>query len=154
MTCGYGTLVHPESADINAVFKKEFQQKLDELRQAEGFPGVTAGVVLPDGRQLSFASGFADLESKRKMKPLDRMMSGSIGKTYVAATALQLIKEKKFSLQDKISLFFKNEKWFPRLPNANDITVRMLMSHTGGLPRYVLKEALWKQINRQPDIPR
>jgi D-alanyl-D-alanine carboxypeptidase len=131
--------------------RKELQQKLDELCKNEGFPGVTAAVILPGDQCISLASGFADIEAKRKMKPLDRMMAGSIGKTYAAAVALQLMKEKKFSLEDKIGAFFKKEPWFPRLPNANDITVRMLMNHTGGLPRYVLEKKLWEQLNRWPD---
>jgi len=149
--CGYDIPLHSTGANVEEAFKQEFQQKLNELQQAEGFPGITAGIVLPDGQSMSFASGWADIEAKVKMNPHDRMLSGSIGKTYVAAVALQLIKEKKFSLEDKISLFFKDENWFPRLPNAQNITVKMLMNHTGGLPRYVLKKDLWAQLKQSPD---
>ena len=148
---GLGTLLYSTGTNADETFKQEFQQKLDELQQAEGFPGVTVGIVLPDGQSMSFASGLADIEAKVKMNPQGRMLSGSIGKTYVAAVALQLIKEKKFSLEDKISLFFKDENWFPRLPNAPNITVKMLMNHTGGLPRYVLKKDLWTQLKQSPD---
>jgi prolyl oligopeptidase len=130
--------------DVYHPLKLELRQKLDELTKTMGFPGVTLGIVLPDNNEISLASGLSDLESKTPMAPTDHMFSGSIGKTYAAVVALQLMKEKKFSLDDKISTFFGKEKWFPRLPNGNDITVRMLMSHTGGLPRYVLKEAVWK----------
>jgi D-alanyl-D-alanine carboxypeptidase len=148
---GCSTPLYSTDTNVDETFKQEFQQKLDELRQAEGFPGVTAGIVLPDGQSMSFASGFADVEAKVKMNPHARMLSGSIGKTYVAAVALQLIKEKKFSLEDKISLFFKDENWFPHLPNAQNITLNMLMNHTGGLPRYVFKENLWIQLKQSPD---
>ena len=109
MIYGNGTGLYSPAVDINDTFKQEFQQKLEELRQKEGFPGVTAAIVLPDGQSMSFASGWADIEAKVKMNPHDRMLSGSIGKTYVSAVALQLIKEKKFSLEDKISLFFERE---------------------------------------------
>jgi CubicO group peptidase (beta-lactamase class C family) len=105
--CRCGTPLYSTGTNVDETFKQEFQQKLDELRQAEGFPGVTVGIVIPDGQSMSFASGWADIEAKVKMNPHDRMLSGSIGKTYVAAVALQLIKEKKFSLEDKISLFLK-----------------------------------------------
>jgi D-alanyl-D-alanine carboxypeptidase len=148
---GCSISLYSTGANVDETFKQEFQQELDELRQTEGFPGVTAGIVLPDGQSMSFASGLADIEAKVKMNPLDRMLSGSIGKTYAAAVALQLIKEKKFSLEDKISLFFKNEKWFSRLPNAQNITVKMLMNHTGGLTRYVFKKNLWTQLKQYPD---
>ena len=36
------------------------------------------------------------------MSPDDRMLAGSVGKTFAAATALQLIKEGKIGLDDKI----------------------------------------------------
>lgn len=141
---------HTESASIVENLAKELQQKLDKLQQAEGFPGVTLGIVLPDGKEVHLASGFADLELKIKMKPTDRIMMGSIGKTYVAAVALQLIREKKFSLGDRVSRYLGEEEWYKRLPNAGDITIGMLMNHTGGLPRYVFKEAFWKQFHESP----
>lgn len=130
--------------------EKELQKALDKLQQTEGFPGVTLGIVLPEGKEITLASGFADLELKTKMKPVDRMMMGSIGKTYVASVALQLVGEKKFSLEDKVSRYLGKEEWFNRLPNSGDITIGMLMNHTGGLPRYIFKEPFWKQFHESP----
>lgn len=127
------------------------QSRLNQLQKDEHFPGVTLGVVLPNGQRLDLAAGFADIESQAPMPVNARIFPGSIGKTFVATVALQLIAEGKFSLEDKISYFFKGEKWFTRLPNANDITVRMIMNHTGGLPRYVLKEEFWKKLRDNPD---
>ena len=141
------------SAEVPANVKnleKELQRELDKLQQTEGFPGVTLGIVLPDGQEINLASGLADLESKIKMKPTDRIMMGSIGKTYVASVALQLIGEKKFSLEDKVSRYLGKEDWFDKLPNGKDITIGMLMNHTGGLPRYVFKEPFWKQFRESP----
>jgi D-alanyl-D-alanine carboxypeptidase len=142
---------HTSAVEELESMKKEIQQKLDELCNTVGFPGATLGIVLPDGHSISFASGYADLEKKVHMETHHRIFSGSIGKTYVAAVALQLIKENKISLEDKLSTFFSHKKWFKRLPNSNEIKLLNLMNHTGGLPMYEGKEELWKRLQREPD---
>jgi hypothetical protein len=71
-------------------------------------------------------------------------------KTYVAAIALQLVKEGKLGLDDKIEKYLGKETWFARLPNARDITVRMLMNHTSGLVRYELNEKFLADLTKNP----
>ena len=71
------------------------RSRLDELRRGASFPGMTAGFVLPDGRSGSVAVGLADLQTKTPMKPGDRILAGSIGKTFFSAVALQLVAEGK-----------------------------------------------------------
>jgi D-alanyl-D-alanine carboxypeptidase len=141
----------PDNSAALKNLEKELQSTLNQLQQNSGMPGVTLGIVLPDGKEISLASGLADIEAKIKMKPTDRILMGSIGKTYVAATALQLVKEKKFSPDDKISLYLGDEPWFKRLPNAGDITIKHLMNHSAGLPRYVFKKEFCTQLNESPD---
>ena len=119
--------------------KTALQQKLDEWHNAGSFPGATVGVVLADGESFGLAVGFSDREAKTAMRPNDRMLAGSVGKTFAAATALQLIKEGKITLDDKIAKYLGSEQWFARLPNAKEITVRQLMNHTSGLVRYEFK---------------
>ncbi|HSI87489.1 MAG TPA: serine hydrolase domain-containing protein, partial [Pyrinomonadaceae bacterium] len=68
-----------------------------------------------------------------------------------AATALQLVKEGKIGLDDKVSKYLGEEAWFERLPNASDITVRQLMNHTSGLVRYEFKEKFTKDLSANPD---
>ncbi len=131
--------------------EKALQAELEKLQQETGVPGVSLGVVLPDGKVIALAAGYADLEEKIKMTPKHRIFAGSIGKTYVAAVAMKLLKEKKISLDDKVAKYFGKEKWFPRLPNGKDLTVRMVMNHTGGLPRYVFKPAFTKLLSSEPD---
>jgi D-alanyl-D-alanine carboxypeptidase len=131
--------------------KTALQLKLDEWHKAGSFPGATLGVVLPSGESFGLAVGFSDRETRTAMKPTDRMPAGSVGKTFAAATALQLIKEGKIELDDKIEKYLGHEQWFPRLPNAKDITVRQLMNHTSGLVRYEFKEQFTKDLTANPD---
>jgi D-alanyl-D-alanine carboxypeptidase len=101
------------------------------------FPGATLGVVLANGESFGLAVGFSDRDAKKPMTAADRMLAGSTGKTFAAASALQLIAEGRIELDDKIEKYLGREPWFPRLPNSNDITVRQLMNHTSGLVRAV-----------------
>ncbi|HEU4712898.1 MAG TPA: serine hydrolase domain-containing protein [Pyrinomonadaceae bacterium] len=127
------------------------QLKLDEWHKAGSFPGATVGVVLENGESFGLAVGVSDRETKRPMTPNDRMLAGSVGKTFAAATALQLIKEGKIGLDDKIEKYLGREEWFARLPNAREITVRQLMNHTSGLVRYEFKEQFTKDLTSNPE---
>lgn len=131
--------------------KNALQKKLAELHGAAEFPGATVGFVLPDGRHGSVAVGVSDLTAKTPMKPADRMLAGSIGKTYFAAVVLQLAEAGKIKLDEKISRWFGSETWFKRLPNAEGITLRMLMNHTSGIPEHVLNSEFIAAMRAQPD---
>jgi D-alanyl-D-alanine carboxypeptidase len=128
----------------------KIQKQLDEWHKSGKFPGATLGACF-DLYCYQFATGFSDLESKTPMKPTDIMAAGSVGKTFAAAVALQLVKEGKIDLDEKVEKYLGSEKWFPRLPNAKDITVRQLMNHTSGLVRYEFKEQFTKDLTANPD---
>lgn len=138
------------SASDTATLKRELQSRLSDWHKAGKFPGATIGVALADGSSFGLAIGVSNLAANKQMKPSDRMLAGSVGKTYAAAVALQLIKEGKIGLDDKISKYLGREKWFARLPNANNITVRQLMNHTSGLVRYEFKEQFTKDLTANP----
>lgn len=131
--------------------RETVQAKLDDLRAAAEFPGVTVGFVLADGRSAGVSSGFADAAKKVPLKPDDRMLAGSIGKTYVAAVVLQLVEEKKLGLDDKLEKWLGKEPWYPRLPNAADLTIRHLLTHTAGLPEYFQAKGVTEAVKADPD---
>ena len=139
------------SAANTTALKAALQLKLDEWHKAGSFPGATVGVALANGESFGLAVGYSDRDTKSAMKPTDRMLAGSVGKTFAAATALQLIKEGKINLDDKIEKYLGREPWFARLPNAKDITVRQLMNHTSGLVRYEFKEQFTKDLTANPE---
>ena len=132
------------------LLKKELQTKLNEWHAAGKFPGATLGVALANGESFGLATGYSDRDAKTPMKPTDRMPAGSTGKTFAAALAMQLIKEGKLSLDDKIEKFFGKEPWFARVSNAKDITVRQLMNHTSGLVRYEFKKEFTDYLTANP----
>lgn len=152
---GFSTLAgiraqKPVASTGTDLLKKEIQQKLDEWHKAGSFPGATVGVVLPNGKSFGLAVGYSDRESKRPMRPDDRMLAGSTGKTFAAATALQLVAEGKLDLDDRIEKYLGKEPWFDKLPNARQITIRQLMNHTSGLVRYEFKKEFTDFLTSNP----
>ncbi len=141
----------PKAAEKTAALQQRLQQQLDAWHAAGKFPGATLGVALADGTSFGQAVGFSDRDRKTPMQPTDLMLQGSVGKTYVAAVALQLVHEGNLNLDSKIATYLGKEKWFERLPNAHEITVRMLMNHTSGLVRYEFKEQFTKDLTANPD---
>lgn len=127
------------------------QAALDRWHASASFPGATLGVAPRDGAPFGLAVGWADKERKVAMRPSDLLLQGSVGKTYVAAVALQLVQEKRLLLDEKIEAYLGKEPWFGRLPNAHEVTVRQLMSHTSGLVRYEFKDEFVRDLLRNPD---
>jgi len=114
-------------------------------------PGVSIALVLPDGTEVTATAGFADIEAKRPMHATDRLLSGSVGKTYVAAAALRLAGLGVLDLDARAAQFFPGEAWFERLPNALDFTVRQLLRHQSGLERYEFQPTFWAALVADPD---
>ena len=92
-------------------------------------PGVLIGVW--DGKGAGFvrAFGYADLAAKRPLMPADHFRIGSNTKTFVVSVILQLIAERKLSLDDSVGRFPLGVS----IPNGDKITVRELCNMRSGL---------------------
>ena len=145
------TFFAPPQQRTSTPLRDQLQAKFEELHNGGSFPGGTAGLVLADGTTIALAVGVSDRTSATPMKPTDRLLLGSVGKTYVSAVALQLVHEKRFGLDDPISKYLGGEPWFGRLPNAERVTVRHLMTHTSGLVRYELNPKFTADLSANPD---
>ena len=126
------------------------QSHLDSLAEHTGMPGLTLGVALPDGTSLGFAAGWSDTLAHREMRASDRMLQGSVGKTYFGAVALQLVAEGRLDLDAPLSAYLGDQPWYGELPNGADVTIRQLMSHTSGIVRYELNPAFLEDLTREP----
>jgi D-alanyl-D-alanine carboxypeptidase len=98
---------------------------------AKGITGVTAAVRLP-GREADvlLASGIADRANGAAMTPGHSFRIGSCTKTFVAAALHQLVEEGKVDLDEPVT------RWFPDLPRADELPVRILLNHRSGLPEF------------------
>jgi D-alanyl-D-alanine carboxypeptidase len=110
----------------------ELRGLLDQV-VAAGAPGAAALVKDEHGIQQA-ASGRADLRSGRPMRPGLTYRAGSVTKPLVATVVLQLVAEGRLSLSDTV------ERWLPGiLPYGDQVTIRHLLSHTSGVPDYVVE---------------
>lgn len=128
-------------SNTNAELQLELQSKLDSLIANTAIPGMTIGVAMPDGTSFGLAAGVSDRTTHRRMNPTDLMLQGSVGKTYFAAVALQLVSEGRLNLDTRLSEYLGHEPWFDRLPNSEDVTIRQMMSHQSGIVRYEFNNA-------------
>ena len=138
-----------------ALITKALQRRLDESQRLAKFPGAQVGFAFPSGQTSqglpqyfsgSVASGVADVKTNAPLKTTDRLLAGSIGKTFVSTLALMLVEEGKLNLNDKIEKWLGSEIWFAKLPNAGDITLRMLLNHSSGIENHVDLEGFQKQL--------
>jgi D-alanyl-D-alanine carboxypeptidase len=141
----------PQAAPARAPLRDRLQAALDEWRASVTTPGASLGVVLADGTAFGLVSGVSDRTAKTPMRTADLLMAGSTGKTFFAAVALQLIETGRLDLAAPISTYLGTRPWFGRLPNANGITVRMLMTHTSGLVRYEMNPKFTADLRANPD---
>lgn len=105
----------------------QLQEVLRAVRTEAGAPGALLGLSFPDGETLTLASGVADLESGRPMRPDDAFFLGSVSKIYTAAAVLKLAEQGRIDLDDDLA------RYIGEVPRAAEVTVRDLLAHTSGL---------------------
>jgi D-alanyl-D-alanine carboxypeptidase len=115
-------------------FSKSVQDKLtatvEKALRAEGIPGAIVGVWQNGKGQYVKAFGKAALVPGLAMQSTYLWKVASITKTFTANVVLQLVGQGKLSLEDKLSKY----SWSAGIVNRDQITVRMLLNHTSGLP--------------------
>jgi D-alanyl-D-alanine carboxypeptidase len=149
LVCGF-LWIRATGKSLPAIIQDEVRAQVDGIRDHDGFPGATIAFSLPDGVLGEAAVGYADLEHHRKMRPQDRMLAGSVGKTFVSATLLQLVDSGDIRLDEKVEAKLGDKPWFDRIPNAHDLTVRMLLNHTSGIPDHVEMQAFADAVRKDP----
>jgi CubicO group peptidase (beta-lactamase class C family) len=94
--------------------------------RATGVPSASVAVVRHGRLAYANAYGTSDLAGKTPATPAMRYGIGSVSKQFTAAAMLLLAEQGKLSLDDPIS------KYVPGLTSGNEVTIRMLLSHTSG----------------------
>ncbi len=122
----------------------------DSVRTAQRWPGLSIAVTTADGRTFAVASGYADTTRKIRLTTNDKLLQGSVGKTYAAAVAMQLVAEGKLALDAPIARYLDGEPLLDSIVNARRITVRQLMTHTSGIVRYEFQPSVTARLRAEP----
>ncbi|RVX38518.1 D-alanyl-D-alanine carboxypeptidase [Nonomuraea polychroma] len=127
-----GTLAAPAAATPEGLDRRALQQSLDAVHEA-GMYGMYSHVR--DGsRTWRGASGVADVDTRRPVRPDMVHRVGSITKTFTAVAILQQVERGAVELDAPVG------RYLPDLvpgERGQKITVRMLLNHTSHIADYI-----------------
>ncbi len=95
-------------------------------------------LTIREGEYVVFnkAYGFADVEANILANRETKYKIGSVTKTFTAVMLMQLIEERKLGLQTKLARFY------PKIPNAEKISIEDLLHHRTGIVDYINQDTL------------
>jgi len=104
--------------------------------------------LVSDGGKVIFKKGygFADFEWKIPNTPDTKFRIGSITKQFTATVIMQLVEEKKLSLDATLSSVLP----YYRADTGSKITVQHLLTHTSGIPSYTGLPNFMRDVSRNP----
>jgi D-alanyl-D-alanine carboxypeptidase len=127
-TAGNGQIAALPALPVSSL--DPLQHLVESHNQAFPHAGVVAGLSSSSKSRQVAAAGLAEIEKAVDMSALHAGEIGSVSKTFVAALALRQIESGLLDLDSPLS------HWFPEFPRATQITLRMLLNHTSGIPDY------------------
>lgn len=99
--------------------------------KAMNTPGMTLAIARREGGGRIATFGYSNIESREAVTPDHLFQIGSITKSFVALTCLQLHDEGKLDFDRPILDYLP---WLPIVTKFGPITVHHLLTHTSGLP--------------------
>lgn len=116
-----------------------------------GMPGLQVAIFHKDAIIYSAAFGHADVQMKQKLTSNHLFRVASQSKSFTATAILQLVDQKKLSLDECVSHYLP---WFTSSidPNIATITIRQLLNHTAGLIRDGEESDYWQEMHDFPHL--
>ncbi|MFH8691740.1 serine hydrolase domain-containing protein [Streptomyces anulatus] len=135
MTVGLMTPLALVPPAASAAGPDAVQRALNTLVRDGGTPAALASVKGPGGRDRTYTAGTGDLATGAPVPVDGQVRIGSNTKTFVAVVVLQLVAERRVSLDAFV------DTYLPGLVRGKGIdgrriTVRHLLQQTSGLPEY------------------
>jgi len=109
--------------DFNRLKMDSLFLLIDENNQGMGSLSIFHGAIEVYQKSI----GFANIENGIIANNETIYRIGSISKSFTTTIIMQLVDEKKLTLDTKLSMFFE------QIPNAKNITIQQLLRHQSGL---------------------
>ncbi|MGZ4184454.1 MAG: serine hydrolase domain-containing protein [Solirubrobacteraceae bacterium] len=144
MGSGGHALAHPPAPRSTSALRAVLDSALRTARADVHAPAATAAVVACGRVVWAGATGVLDVRSKRPATNGSLFVLNSAVKSVVATMIMQEVQDGHLSLGTRLS------KFYPQLPNADRISVRMLLDMTSGLPDYLDNHRIEWTIRHRP----
>ena len=119
--------------DAIAAIDGELQEIIDDKKA----PGISYAVVSPEGAVYEGSAGVVDSGSTISTTRESMFMAYSTTKVITSIVVLQLVEEGQMELDAPI------ERYVPESPYGDKVTVRHLLTHTGGVPNPMPLNWFW-----------
>ncbi|NQU84244.1 MAG: beta-lactamase family protein [Mariniphaga sp.] len=121
------------------------RQKMDNLFNLieENNKSMGSISIFQDGKEVYQKSiGFVDINNNLMSNATTIYRIGSISKTFTTTIIMQMVEEKKLTLETKLS------KWFKKIPNSEKISIKQLLGHRSGLFNFTNAEGYASQTEK------
>jgi D-alanyl-D-alanine carboxypeptidase len=153
----------PESSDedpggplATAELERSIQAALDGWIAANGAPGSSLAVLLPDGSEVLVASGVQDLRADGATSTEDYWRIASISKPITSAVVLRLVEQGLVDVDATVATYLGDE-WatgyeLDGVDYAPLITIRQILDHTDGFREYAFDPGFYLMVSDRLDV--
>ncbi len=154
----------PEPETVEAIpalatpdLQETIQTALDNWITANGAPGSSLAVLLPDGSEILAAAGVRDLRAEGEATSEDYWRIASISKPITSAVVLRLVEQGLIDVEATVATYLGDE-WatgyeLDGVDYAPLITIRQILDHTDGFREYAFDPGFYIMVNDRLDVP-
>ena len=133
----------------------EISERLEVWLLANGAPGSSVSVLLPDGSQVNVAEGDRDRNGTAASVE-DYWRIASISKPITSAVVLKLVEEGVIGIDEPVMTYLGND-WatgyvLDGIDYAPLITIRQILNHTDGFPEYAFDPGFYLLASSRLDV--
>ena len=144
-------------APLSLFLEESIQVALDDWIAANGAPGSSLAVLLPDGSEVLVASGVQDLRADGAASTEDYWRIASISKPITSAVVLRLVEQGLVDVDATVATYLGDE-WatgyeLDGVDYAPLITIRQILDHTDGFREYAFDPGFYLMVSDRLDVP-